>query len=81
MKKTIIRCTERIKWSFVVLRHSNSYVGYLRSGFEFFLAGFAAFSTPIQIISIQVELDKLYPMHYLLIIHVIPEVPKMLKYC
>ena len=38
------------------------YVGYLRSGFESFLEGFAPPHFPAEITTFQVELDELYLM-------------------
>ena len=40
------------------------YVGYLRSGFEYFLEGFAPPHFPAEITTFQVELNKLYRFHY-----------------
>ena len=40
------------------------HVGYLRSGFEYFLEGFAPPHFPAEITTFQVELDELYRFHY-----------------
>ena len=40
------------------------YVGYPRSGFEYFLEGFAPPHFPVEITTFEVELDELYRLHY-----------------
>ena len=43
---------------------SMEHVGCLRSGFEYFVEGFAPPHFPPEITTFQVELDKLYRFHY-----------------
>ena len=52
---------ERIFFPFEVIFF---YVGYLRSGFEYFLERFVPPHFPVEITTFQVELDELYRFHY-----------------
>ena len=52
------------------------HVGYLRSGFEYFLEGFAPPHFPAEITTFQVELNELYRFHYSVFR---PNIPKSQK--
>ena len=57
----------------------HHHVGYLRSGFEYFLKGFAPTHFPDEITTFQVELEELYRFHYCASTPIIPKPQKSTK--
>ena len=55
------------------------HVGYPRSGFEYFLEGFAPFHFPVEITTSQIELEELYRLHYFFFYTKHLQTPKICK--
>ena len=61
------------------MRSAGKHVGYLRSGFEYFLERFAPPHFPAEITTFQVELDELYRFNYSVFRPNIPNTQKSAK--